>query len=73
MNNRVVDRNLLWLKGQFALSSVQAGLVVSVLPFVVSGAASSTLREPAQTLRYPAACMGASTNLRHLGFDLVCR
>src|ERR1700733_8843283 len=67
-------RNLLWFKGQFALSSVQTGFrrTPSLLrcqppphrPF-------ESLHKLCATQRPP--CVGASTNLRDLGFDLACR
>jgi hypothetical protein len=55
------------VKGQYALSGIQTGLGGRP-PLRGAGAASSTLREPAQTLRYPAValrgCTGESPQLR---------
>src|ERR1700739_3636552 len=58
----MVGQTLLWLKGCYALSRIQTGFRRAFLPFVVPAAASSTPREPAQTLRYRAAALCGYTD-----------
>ena len=54
----IMGCNLLWLKGQFALARIKTVFRRDALPFAGPTAASSTLREPAQTLCCPAAAPG---------------